>query len=102
MHGSGPSEQHRNKTESKLTIRHLPTGLAAHCESSRSQGENRALALTVLRARLWEQARAREGHERGQQRRAQIGSGERGDKRRTIRTQDGIVTDHLLGKRWRL
>ena len=72
------------------------------CETSRSQQHNRAMALVLLRARLWAAERERLRGAREHDRRAQVGSGMRGDKRRTIRVQDGIVTDHVLGVRWPL
>lgn len=98
--GSGPGGQHRNKTESAVMLLHKPTGLLVRCESERSQHQNRATALSVLRARLWqlEQNRLTEG--RRASRKSQVGSGMRGDKRRTVRAQDGLVTDHLTGRRW--
>lgn len=100
--GSGPGGQHRNKTESCVVATHKPTGISARCEETRSQTENRLLAFAVLRARLYEAAAGKRAQERSDTRREQVGSGMRGDKRRTIRTQDGVVTDHVLGKRWRL
>jgi peptide chain release factor 1 len=97
---SGDGGQHLQKTESAVQLRHRPSGIAVRCESERSQHQNRATAMAVLRARL--HARALEAHraERDAARRAQAGSGERGDKRRTIRAQDGFVTDHVTGRRW--
>ena len=99
--GSGPGGQHRNKTESAVQLTHRPSGLRVRVESERSQHRNRELALTVLRARLSEHvSRLVEGAEAAA-RRAQVGTGMRGDKRRTIRTQDGVVVDHPTGRRWR-
>jgi peptide chain release factor 1 len=100
--GSGPGGQHRNKTESAVELRHVPSGLVVRCESERSQLRNKESALAVLRARLWNAERARTHAVRAADRRAQVGSGMRGDKRRTIRMQDGQVHDHVLGKRWSL
>lgn len=72
------------------------------CESERSQKQNLETARAILRARLWEAERSRVTAARAADRKAQLGSGQRGDKRRTIRTQDGQVNDHITGKTWRL
>ena len=100
--GTGSGGQKRNKTESTVLLTHRPTGLQVRCETSRSQQHNRVLALAILRARLWAAERDRVQGARDVERRAQKGSGMRGDKRRTIRCQDGVVTDHVLGRRWPL
>ena len=100
--GTGSGGQKRNKTETTVLLTHLPTGLQVRCETTRSQLKNRELALALLRARLWEAARSRLREERDQLRKQQQGSGMRGDKRRTIRCQDGQVTDHLTGRKWEL
>lgn len=98
--GSGAGGQHRNKTESAVKVLHRPSGLVVRCESQRSQHQNRATALALLRARLWAEATTRKNEQRANARRDQVGSGMRGDKRRTIRCQDGVVTDHVTGKTW--
>ncbi|HJZ87426.1 MAG TPA: peptide chain release factor-like protein [Polyangia bacterium] len=100
--GTGSGGQKRNKTESTVLLTHLPTGLQVRCESSRSQLHNRGVALALLRARLWAAEQARRQAARAAARRGQVGSGMRGDKRRTVRCQDGVVTDHLTGRRWDL
>lgn len=84
-----------------MVVTHLPSKLSVRCETERSQHANRASALALLRARLWErqssQRKALEDHVRRQQ----IGSGMRGDKRRTVAQQRGTVIDHLTGRHWR-
>lgn len=99
--GSGPGGQNRNKVETCVVIKHRPSGLTVRCESERSQHQNRAAALALLRARLWEAEQSRQLGARADQRKQQVGSGMRGDKRRTIRVQDGTVVDHVTRQRWR-
>ena len=100
--GSGPGGQHRNTTDSAVQLKHKPTGIIVRAESERSQHVNREMAYEALRARLQARERADASQARGAQRRSQVGSGMRGDKRRTIRVRDGVVKDHILGKRWKL
>lgn len=99
--GSGAGGQHRNKTSSAIDLVHVPSGVAVHCESQRSQHQNRSVAHERLAARLDQAARAAEHTSRSKERREQVGSGMRGDKRRTIRCQDGTVVDHPTGRTWR-
>src|SRR5262249_35270466 len=100
--GSGAGGQHRNKTESAVDLTHVPSGTVVHCESERSVHRNAAIALARLRAVLAEASRRRKADTRDAVRRDQVGSGMRGDKRRTIREQDGTVIDHPTGRKWRL
>jgi peptide chain release factor 1 len=101
MRGSGAGGQHRNKTDSAVRLLHRPTGLVVRCESERDQSQNRRVARAVLRARLWELEQTRVTGARDAARRAQVGSGMRGDKRRTVRTQDDQVVDTITGRSWR-
>lgn len=100
--GSGPGGQHRNMCDSAVQVKHKPTGLIVRAETEKSQHYNRKLAYDLLRARLQAAEEARVGNQRDSKRRRQIGSGMRGDKRRTIRVRDGTVKDHVLGKSWKL
>jgi peptide chain release factor 1 len=99
--GTGPGGQARNKTESCVVITHRPSGLVVRCDSQRSQTQNKEAAMDIMRATLLEQQRAGAKVAEDRSRRAQVGSGQRGDKIRTIRIQDGIVTDHRLGRKVR-
>ena len=98
---SGSGGQNLQKTDSAVQIRHVPSGLVVRCETERSQAYNKATALAILRARLHEQAMGRATAERADDRRRQIGSGQRGDKRRTIAVQRDSVVDHTTGRSWR-
>ena len=75
--GSGAGGQHRNKTESAVICKHVPSGIAVRCESERSQHQNRRTALGILRARLVQAAEATASAAVGSERRAQVGSGQR-------------------------
>ena len=100
--GSGPGGQKRNKTESCIIATHRPSGLSVRIDNERSQHQNRAMAHKVLAARLYDAERSRINAARKQDRQAQVGSGQRGDKVRTYRTQDDQVTDHRTGLKTRL
>ena len=99
--GSGAGGQNRNKVSSAIILTYRPTGLQVRCETERDQHKNKRLAFGILRAKLLEAKENSEHAARNQARKEQLGVGARGDKRRTIRTQDDNVTDHVLGKKMR-
>jgi peptide chain release factor 1 len=81
---SGPGGQNVNKVESAVQVIHLPTKTMVRCEYSRDQHRNKAMAIELLRTRLWEKQKNAEIAQRTADRKEQIGTGERGDKRRTV------------------
>jgi peptide chain release factor 1 len=100
--GSGPGGQKRNKTESCIIATHRPSGLQVRIDNERSQSQNKAMAYKILAARLYEAERGKVVAARDDARKQQVGSGQRGDKVRTYRTQDDQVTDHRTGVKTRL
>lgn len=100
IRGSGAGGQAKNKTSNCIQLRHRPTGLIVRCESERSQPQNLETAKGIMRAKLAAMAEESSTSAEANERRRQLGGGARGDKRRTIRVQDGQVHDHVTGRRW--
>ena len=94
---SGAGGQHINKTSSAIRVTHLPTGMVVECQDERSQYKNKDKALKVLRSRLLEQEQKKQSQEIAEQRRSQVGTGDRSERIRTYNYPQGRVSDHRIG-----
>jgi len=95
--GTGPGGQHRNTTDSTVVITHISTGIKV-VRNGRCQHKNKEEGLVEMKKRVNDFYRTEHDNINSEERRDQIGNGDRGDKRRTYRVKDSLVVDHITGK----
>ncbi len=94
---SGAGGQHINKTESAIRITHIPTGTVVECQDERSQHKNRDKAMRVLKSRILEAERQKQASSIADERKSQVGTGDRSERIRTYNYPQGRVSDHRIG-----
>ncbi len=97
LRSSGAGGQHVNKTESCIRLTHIPTGIVVLCQDERSQTKNREKAMKVLKSRLYEHFQSQYNKEYSENRKSQVGTGDRSERIRTYNFPQGRVSDHRIG-----